>query len=492
MPLDDRQVLPDPADLRRLADVLLDDHMGRCALLVQILLDPGGCRGHVHDQEAELGEVRSEHANRGERSARSCSSPDSMTSRSMAPPRSIFPSTVPISARSSAAAADPAAGPCRSRRPTPARSRAAKPRVPLLGAQPVDRLDDDVGQDAAADRRQHADAGDRGSTGDPDGDQGAERGRAQRGQQSRPGDPAQVGPGAADPRPRAGSHQPGFVGVFPDLPRPCGSFLPDIAGYISSNTLSSGTAAEHGDAPVPGDTGASALSRYGPRAISGNRARGWRDFHGGPVGAGVSADFSRPLPGMRRSGTPGRHVTPCWRREFLEVPGLGGAARPGCRATRYSSPTVPLLARGHGGLASAPAGQDRSGSRRPAWGQTNSPYSQVCVVLMPRLPGARYSSPALPSLRRVAVASPRPCRSGSFRKIAASFAPSGLGNSRDSQVGVRVRAQAAGHQVEQSHAAVAAQGRGGLAASLPVRLVQEDNRVVFPVRPRARKLPELP
>jgi hypothetical protein len=49
------------------------------------------------------------------------------------------------------------------------------------------------------------------------------------------------------------------------------------------------------------------------------------------------------------------------------------------------------------------------------------------VVLVPRLPGSRYSSPAVPSLRRVAVASPRPCRSGAFRKMAACFAPLGPG-----------------------------------------------------------------
>jgi hypothetical protein len=67
-------------------------------------------------------------------------------------------------------------------------------------------------------------------------------------------------------------------------------------------------------------------------------------------------------------------------------------------------------------------------------GPTNSPCSQVCVVLVPRLPGSRYSSPAVPSLRRVAVASPRPCRSGAFRKMAASFAPLGPENSRNSHV----------------------------------------------------------
>ena len=146
---------------------------------------------------------------------------------------------------------------------------------------------------------------------------------------------------------------------------------------------------------------------------------------------GRSADFSRPLPG--EAFRDARPTSLRWRREFLEVPGLGRARAQSARH-QVQQPHAAVTARGYAGLARSLPGrlvQEVDGLLGPA----NSPDSEVCAVLAPRLPGARYSSPALPSLRR--VAGPRQARrSGSFKKITVFFSPSGLGNSRDSQVGV--------------------------------------------------------
>jgi hypothetical protein len=53
-------------------------------------------------------------------------------------------------------------------------------------------------------------------------------------------------------------------------------------------------------------------------------------------------------------------------------------------------------------------------------GTANSLTSQAGPALLPRLPGSSQTTPAEPSLRRFALASPRPCRTGSFKKLTAS------------------------------------------------------------------------
>ncbi len=220
-PLDDRYVFPDPADLRRLPGVLRDDHPGIHALLIEILLDPGRCGGHIADQETELSEVRPKHADGGDQVAAELliARVDSLSQHGAAQVNS-FEHLTDFGAHS------------RSRRGSSRQDLAdlagedllnlgrRRRAVRALATQPVYRLCDDIRQDAATDRGQHPHACYRRSAGDSSAhdDQWAERGRGQHREQSGSGNRTRLAPGTEKPLPCAVPHQRGF-GVLLLRPR---------------------------------------------------------------------------------------------------------------------------------------------------------------------------------------------------------------------------------------------------------------------------------